>query len=540
MHCSILASLAVRLTAILGMVVNWTHVSAADRPQWGEAWSRNQVSAERGLPATFDGASGKNVRWSAALGTESHSTPVVAGGRVYVGTNNGEPRDPKRVGDRGVLLCLDERDGALHWQLVVPKRYEDPFFDWPGAGLCSSPTVADGRVYVVDNRGMVLCLDAEGLANGNDGPFVDEAAYYTPAGGSGPPRPPVEGADVRPEPGFQKPETAPDALGPLDADIVWMFDLVGAAGCWPHDSAHSSILIHGNHLYLNTSTGVDNTHRRNRAPDAPALVVLDKTTGRYLARESEGIARATFHCNWSAPAATTVGGEEVVLFIGGDGRLYGFAPLAATDKGEREGSGDGKPVSLKRVFRYDFDRDAPTDDIHTYVQNRREGPSNHYGMPVPVGESVYLAGGGDIFWGKSDAWVKRVDLVRRGAEIEPIERWAAPLNQHTLCTPTVADGLVFAADTARTVHCLDAETGRTLWSHDCRGAFWASAFVADGKVFIGSRSGDFWVFRAAREKEVLFETKLPDKLSATAVAANGVLYLTTMNRLYAVAETKDP
>jgi putative spermidine/putrescine transport system substrate-binding protein len=47
------------------------------------------VSDERGLPDSFDPGTGRNIKWSAKLGTETHSTPVVAGGRVYVGTNNG-------------------------------------------------------------------------------------------------------------------------------------------------------------------------------------------------------------------------------------------------------------------------------------------------------------------------------------------------------------------------------------------------------------------------------------------------------------------
>ena len=65
----------------------------ADQPQWGQAWTRNQVSEERGLPATFDVATGRNLKWVAKLGTETHSTPVVANGRVCIGTNNGEPRE---------------------------------------------------------------------------------------------------------------------------------------------------------------------------------------------------------------------------------------------------------------------------------------------------------------------------------------------------------------------------------------------------------------------------------------------------------------
>src|SRR2546423_8565581 len=71
---------------------------ADDQPQWGQAWSRNMISAEKNLPAVFDPKSGRNIKWSAALGTETHSTPVVAGGRVYIGTNNGQPRDPNHQG----------------------------------------------------------------------------------------------------------------------------------------------------------------------------------------------------------------------------------------------------------------------------------------------------------------------------------------------------------------------------------------------------------------------------------------------------------
>jgi hypothetical protein len=36
--------------------------------------------------------------------------------------------------------------------------------------------VDGNRVYVVGNRGEILCLDRDGQANGNDGPFLDELA----------------------------------------------------------------------------------------------------------------------------------------------------------------------------------------------------------------------------------------------------------------------------------------------------------------------------------------------------------------------------
>lgn len=502
---------------------------AADQPQWGEAWSRNQVSAERGLPESFDPATGRNIRWTAKLGTETHSTPVIAGGRVFIGTNNGEPRDPKHTGDRGVVMCLDERDGRLLWQLVVPKREEDPYFDWPKCGVSSSVTVDGDRAYVLDNRGVVLCLDVHGMANGNDGPFRDEGAYMTPRRDSGaaPPKP-VIGVEVAPEPGLRPLDREPLAPGPLDADILWMCDLVTQAGIWPHDGAHSSILVLGDHLYLNTSTGVDNTHRRIRRPGAPSLIALDKHTGRYLAREREGIAPNIFHCTWSSPSVATIRGAPRIFFAGGNGIVYAFKPLTGTPQGD-------SPAALEKALQYDPDPGSPKSEVHRYTQNRAEGPSNIYGMPVVLNGRLYIAGGGDVFWGKTEAWMKCVDITRTGSVAADAEIWSASLEQHTLTTAAVADGLVFATDTAKNLHCLDAATGRSLWIQQCQGTFWASPFVADGKVYAGTRSGDFWVLAAAREKRVLFQTRLPSKISATVTAANGVLYIATMTELHAVA-----
>jgi len=486
-------------------------LDAGDQPQWGQAWSRNMVSSERHLPEAFDPKSGKNIKWIAKLGTQSHSTPVVAGGRVYIGTNNGEPRDPRHAGDRGVLLCLDEPTGNLLWQLVVPKREEDPFHDWPKTGISSPVTVEGNRVYLVDNRGVVLCLDARGLADGNDGPFREEGAYMTPRGTNAP--------------------LVPLKPGPLDADILWQLDLTQQAGIWSHDAAHSSILIHGDHLYLNTGTGVDNTHKRIRTPDAPSLVVVDKRTGQLLARDDEHMAPDIFHCTWSSPSLGILGGREVIFFAGGNGIVYAFEPWVAK-KGQM-------PAKIKSIWHFDFDPDAPKTNVHRFNSNRKEGPSNIYGMPVFRDGAIYVAGGGDWFWGKNEAWLKCIELPGTVGGILVTNpsglRWSHPLGRHTMSTPAVQDGLVFATDAMRTVHCIDAQTGQGIWTHELKGEIWASTLVADGKVYVGTQRGDFWVFAASREKKVLGSVELGAPISATSSAANGVLYVGTMTHLYAVA-----
>ena len=84
-----------------------------DRPQWGEKYSRNMVSDETGLPATFNILTGKNVKWSVSIGSDGYSSPIIANGKVLIGTNNAEEHDPRHKGDRGVVLCLNESDGSF-------------------------------------------------------------------------------------------------------------------------------------------------------------------------------------------------------------------------------------------------------------------------------------------------------------------------------------------------------------------------------------------------------------------------------------------
>ena len=322
----------------------------------------------------------------------------------------------------------------------------------------------------------------------------------------------------------------PVVPGSLDADILWQFNLTTEVGIWSHDAAHSSILIHGDHLYLNTGTGVDNTHKRIRTPDAPSLVVLDKRDGRWLARDDEHMAPDTFHCTWSAPSMGGVNGRPLIFFAGGNGIIYGFQAL--------DGKGHtGEVAKLKKVWQFDFDPTAPKTNIHRYSTNRREGPSNIYGMPVFHQGRLYVAGGGDLFWGKNEAWLKCIDASKTGDITTSGLVWSYPLERHVLSTPAIQDGLVFIADCGRKFHCLDLATGQPHWTHDIQGEVWGSPMVADGKVYLGTRKGEFLVFAASKEKKVLSTLDLGNPISATTTAANGALYVATATHLYAIQVT---
>jgi outer membrane protein assembly factor BamB len=185
-------------------------------------------------------------------------------------------------------------------------------------------------------------------------------------------------------------------------------------------------------------------------------------------------------------------------------------------------------TTLKKVWQCDFDPGAPKENIHDYLRNREESPSNFYSMPVFHNGRLYVTGGGDMYWGKRQAWLKCIDAANGTI------RWSYALERHTISTPAITGSLVFVGDIGKHLHCVDAETGKPYWKRDLTGEVWASPLVADGKVYIANRKGDFFIFAASKEEKLLSTTKLDSQVAGTVTAANGTLFIATMKRLYAV------
>ncbi|MCA9426713.1 MAG: PQQ-binding-like beta-propeller repeat protein, partial [Candidatus Omnitrophica bacterium] len=312
---------------------------------------------------------------------------------------------------------------------------------------------------------------------------------------------------------------------------LWVTDLIGELGVHPHDAPFGSILLLGDYLYLCTSNGVDASHKFMPAPEAPSLAVLEKATGRIVAVDGENMGPRTVHCTWSSPSYANVEGRDLIFFGGGDGVVYAFEPFSPNQKDS------GEIALLKRVWRFDCDPTAPKENVHDYKGNKVTSPSNIYGMPVFASDQVFIAAGGDLWHGKNEAWLKCIDASQTGTITKSGEVWSYPLERHVMSTPAVSGDLVFIGDCGRHVHCVDRKTGEGLWKHYAEAEIWGSPMVVDGKVFIGTKKGDLWVFAAQPEKEILGQIDMKAPIQGTPTAANQTLYVATMNRLYAISES---
>jgi outer membrane protein assembly factor BamB len=444
-------------------------------PMWGGSPDRNMVSDATGLPTTWDVKTGKNIKWVAALGSQSYGNPVVGSGVVLIGTNNESLRDPKQPGDRGVLMAFRESTGEFMWQATFEKLSSGRANDWPFQGIASSPLIQDGVAYFMSNRAVLHAVDVQGFHdNENDGPFKDEKL-----------------------------------TGKTDADIVWQLDTMETVGNFPHNLANSSPVAYENLIYVSTGNGQDESHVNIPSPRAPAIIAVDKVTGEVVWEDASPGDRI-LHGQWSTPSVGTVGGVVQVVHGQGDGWIRGYEARTG-----------------KKLWEFDTN---PKDSVWPKTRNEI------IGTPVIVGDVVYIANGQDPEHGEGVGHLYAIDATKRGDLTKTGLLWHYDKIRRSISTASVKDGIIYHPDFSGFLHALDAKTGQVLWVHDMFAAMWSSTMVADGKVYLGDEDGDVIVLQHGREKKELATNVMDSSVYSTVVTANGVVYVMTRNNLYAIQE----
>jgi outer membrane protein assembly factor BamB len=450
----------------------------ADWPMWGGTPDRNMVSKMTGLPTSWDVKAKTNVKWMAELGSQTYGNPVVSKGVVLVGTNNEKLRDPKQGGDRGVLIAFRESDGEFLWQITHEKLSSGRVNDWPYQGVCSSPFVENDVVYYVSNRGEVIAADLQGFRdNGeNDGPFKDEK--FT---------------------------------SQTDGDILWKFDMMEEVGSFPHNMSNSSPVVFGDLIYVSTSNGQDESHVNIPSPKAPAIIAINKTTGK-LVWEDNSVGDRILHGQWSSPTVGKIGDTTQVMIGQGDGWIRGY-----------------EATSGKKLWEFDTN---PKDSVWPKTRNEL------ISTPVVYDGLVYIANGQDPEHGEGVGHLYAIDPTKRGDITKTGLVWHYDKIRRSISTAAIVDGIVYFPDFSGFLHAVDAKTGKPYWTHDMFAAVWGSALVADGKVYLGDEDGDITILEAGKTLKVIGEMNMGSSVYATAVPANGALIIANRNQLFSLAVKK--
>jgi hypothetical protein len=526
-------------------------VGAKDWPQWGGWSGKNNTPDGKNIPINWDIDDGTNIKWSAKLGSQTYGNPVIANGKVYVGTNNGAghlKRYPNNV-DLGCLLCFNEKTGEFLWQHSSPKLSTGRVHDWPLQGVCCSPVIDGERLWFVTSRGEVRCLDTEGfLDEENDGSYTAE---------------PNENKD--------------------EADVIWVFDMMGKLQVSQHNMCSCSVAMVGDILLINTSNGLDESHINLPSPNAASFIALDRNTGELLWSDKSPGANI-LHGQWSSPTVGEFNGQMQAIFAGGDGWVYSFDP---------KGDGDG---NAKLLWKFDGN---PKDS--KWILGGRGTRNNIIATPVVYDGMVYVSVGQDPEHGEGVGHVWCIDPNKRGdvsstlakgkdgkeipprrlqnvdtEEGEKIElnpnsavvwhytkvdsdgngKFAFEETMHrTIGTAAIKNDLLFISDFSGLFHCLDAkkidekttnDDGThppvVYWKYDMFAAAWGSPLIVDGKVYIGDEDGDIAIFMLSSDPEVampdeepIVEINVGNAVYSSPIVANDVLYIANKSTLYAIS-----
>lgn len=468
---------AILVAVLVVVTVSASDPGTGDWPMWGGTADRNMVSSMKGLPTTWDVKTGANVKWVTTLGSQSYGNPVVAGGMVFVGTNNEAMRDPSVKGDKGILMAFRESDGAFMWQSVHDKLAQGRANDWPFQGICSSPLVEHGAVYFVSNRGEVMAVDAQGFHDDeNDGPFKEEKSTRK-----------------------------------VDPDILWRYDMMEELGVQQHNMANSSPISFGNLIYVSTGNGQDESHVNVPSPKAPSIIALDKNTGK-LVWEDNSVGENVLHGQWASPTVARLGGVDQVMMGQGDGWIRGYAALTG-----------------KKLWEFDTN---PKDSVWPKTRNELISTA------VAYDGLVYIANGQDPEHGEGVGHLYAIDPTKRGDITKTGLVWHYDKIRRSISTAAIHDGVIYYPDFSGFLHAVDAKTGKPYWVHDMFAAVWGSPLVADGKIYLGDEDGDVAILQEGKTLKVIAELNMGSSVYATPVPANGTLFLMNRNQLFALGDKK--
>ena len=160
------------------------------------------------------------------------------------------------------------------------------------------------------------------------------------------------------------------------------------------------------------------------------------------------------------------------------------------------------------------------------------GESNRFPIPVPSADDgvIYTSRGY-----RSGPYMA-IQAGGRGDVTQSHVAWRVPTGAPYVSSLVHYQGLIYMANGAGVVTCIDAKTGERVWQERTGGIYSASPVAGDGKIYLLSETGETAVFAAGREPNILARNQIDGRLIASPAISNGRLYLRTDDHLLSIEE----
>jgi outer membrane protein assembly factor BamB len=103
-----------------------------------------------------------------------------------------------------------------------------------------------------------------------------------------------------------------------------------------------------------------------------------------------------------------------------------------------------------------------------------------------------------------------------------------------LLTPLIKDGLIYTVDTMNNLFCIDAVTGKTVYTKRLTGKYNSSPVYAGGNIYFTSTTGETTIIKEGRSLQILSRNKLKGEVFATPAITNKSIMLRAGTTLYCI------
>ena len=291
-----------------------------------------------------------------------------------------------------------------------------------------------------------------------------------------------------------------------DGRLVWSRSLGEEwAAFTTHGGRTMSPLVDGNLVIVSAAisswgAAANRAHR---------LVALDKRTGDIMYVANPG--GRPYDTAYAAPTIATIGGLRLLVVGLGDGAIHAIKPQT----GEKVWSF----VAAKRA-------------INTGV--------------VVKDSTVIVSHGDENLDSVELGMIAAIDGSQTG-DIKTT-KWAVKGDQFGFSSPVLDGTRIYQVENGGRLKAFDLETGRELWRQALGTVQKAPLVFADGKLYVGTESGKFFIIRpGATRAEVLSEVELPisknsvqqadgtpEPILAGAAVSRGRIFFVSSDAVYAI------
>jgi len=240
-----------------------------------------------------------------------------------------------------------------------------------------------------------------------------------------------------------------------------------------------------------------------QARPAHRFMAFDKKTGDYIWVSSPG--GRPFDTTYSPPVVADVDGTRLLMAGGGDGTVHALKVLT------------GEPV-----WKYDISKRGVNTGV---VLNGTTAIVSHSEENFDTNEMGLLAA---------------IDARHKGTIGKEQIKWQIKNWQGGYSSPIVDGDRLYQVDNGANLFAFDVNNGKTLWHQNLGTIQKSSPVLGDGKIYVGSENGKFYILRPGQQKvEILSEQQLgteqqPEQIIASVAISNGRVFLVSGDAVYCI------